>query len=326
MPVAVAGTHINRALTDFSLAVVQSAQNFAALRAVQTLGTDKDVDVYRKYSTADFHRREVAKRLPSSPAKRAGWTIDNTNTFRTERYALAHDISPEDDARADDDIDNDLDATTYLTLQMLLELEAQFVAAFLTSGCGWATERAGTTHFTKFSSDSSDPISYIRNARYDFVHAKTGLTPRVMTVPLAVHNRLLDHPDIIARLDQGQTPGGPALANAARLAQIFDMDEYHVSGSVEESANEGATSAPAVQMPDNILISYKSPVISRRIPTAALRFAWRGLNRDYETRGFSIRTYDLSEKDGGGRSVEVETHHVFKIVAPELGLLLTDVL
>ena len=58
--------HVDRPLTNISIAYQQSATQFVAGRAAPTVSVAKKSDSYFQYNRADFYRDEMKKRAPAT--------------------------------------------------------------------------------------------------------------------------------------------------------------------------------------------------------------------------------------------------------------------
>ena len=102
----------------------------------------------------------------------------------------------------------DRDATVYLTHQALIRKEKLF-AAYMTTGI-WTAPGSDTSPTTKWDAANSNPIREIR-AGISAVHGSTGYRPNTIVLGQKVWDLgLADNPDLIARVNSGQTTG-PAI-------------------------------------------------------------------------------------------------------------------
>ena len=58
--------HVNRPLTNISIACIQEARNFIAAEAFPVVPVQNQSDRYFIYSAADFHRDEMQLRAPGT--------------------------------------------------------------------------------------------------------------------------------------------------------------------------------------------------------------------------------------------------------------------
>lgn len=306
---AASDVHINRPLTDLSVGWIQDQGRFVADRIFPFVSVLKQSDSYFEYSRADFYRSQARRRAPATESAGGGFNL-STSTYTCHKYAIHKDVSDDIRANADGALRIDQDATTWVTQQLLLVREITFLTQFFTPGI-WTNQ---TTPGTLWSAGGSTPIQDIR-AKITAREAATGFRPnRILCGPL-VYQTLCDHPDIIARLNAGQTPGGPAMANQRRLAEILEVDEFLVARGVVNSAVEGATEATDFIAGKHLLVCYAPPNPGLVVPSAGYIFGWTGLSGSgaYANRMKKFRLEQL-EAD----RIEGDLAFDAKQIAPEL--------
>lgn len=267
----VSDVHVNRPLTDLSVAFMQMASDFVADRVFPTVPVAKQSDLYFVYSREDWYRSSAEKRAPGTESAGSGWNL-STDSYFAHKYAIHKDVSDDIRANADAAIRIDQDATQYVTQQCMLIREVTWMADYFVTGV-WANE---STPGTLWDAGGSTPIEDIR-AEIINVKAATGFRPNVVVMSPRVWAVLQDHPDFVARVNAGQTPVGPALVNLAAFAAVLEIDEAMVAWGVQNTAQEGATEATDFIAGDNLLLAYRSPAPSLLQPSAGYTFAWTGL-------------------------------------------------
>lgn len=263
--------HINRPLTDISVAFMQTAADFVADRVFPTVPVAKQSDLYFVYSRADWFRSVAERRAPGTESAGSGWDLA-TQQYFAHKYAIHKDVSDDIRANADAAIRMDQDATQFVTQQCMLIREITWRDNYFVTGV-WANE---STPVTLWDAGGSTPIEDIR-AEIINVKAATGFRPNVVVMSPRVWAVLQDHPDFVARVNAGQTPGGPALMNLNALAAVLEIDEAMVAWGVENTAQEGATEATDFLVGNHLLLAYRAPAPSLLQPSAGYTFSWTGL-------------------------------------------------
>lgn len=263
--------HVNRPLTDVSVGWVQQQSDFIADRIFPQVPVEKQSDLYFTYSRADFYRSQAQKRAPSTESAGGGWAMGTDNYF-ADRYSIHKDVDDMVRANSDAPIRVDADATIWTTQQLWLIREIVFMATYFTPGV-WTNQ---TTPGTLWNAAGSTPIQDIRRRIFER-KAATGFRPNVLVLGPLVYQALTDHPDVIARVNAGQTPGGPATANAQTIARILDLDRVEIAWAVQNTAVEGATEATSFIAGKHALLAYANPTPSLQMPSAGYIFTWRGL-------------------------------------------------
>jgi len=325
--------HINQPLSNISLAFLQDASNFVADRVFPNVPVSKQSDAYFTYDRGNFNRDEMQMRAPGTESEGSGYGVANDTYYAAVR-ALHRNIPDQVRANADNPINLDREATLFLTHKALINREVNWVARYFPNshapgdvwtfdvdGAGSATAAgsfdptsAGNNDKVYWDDASSTPIEDVRQGKR-FVLEETGFEPNTLTLGRAVYDALLDHPDIIGRLDRGQT-SGPARAQRDSLAALFEVDQILVMDAIQNTANEGATNAHSFIGGKNALLTYSAPTPSLMTPSAGYTFGWTGLLGS-NTFGMRIKRFrmDALESD----RVEIDNAYDHKLVAADLG-------
>jgi hypothetical protein len=315
--------HINGPLSSVSLAFIQSSDAFVADRAFPRLSVSKQSDSYFTYDRGYFNRAEMQKRAPGAESAGANYAL-SSDTYSADVWALHRDVADQVRANADSPISLDREATELLTLQGLLRKEKEWAGAHFITGV-WTTERAGVaatptgTQFLRWDVAASTPIEDVRSG-VRTVQTSTGFRPNRMVLGRAVYDALLDHPDIVGRLDRGQT-SGTAMVMRDTLASLFEMDEILVMDAIENTANEGATNVHAFIGGNNALLIYTPAAPGLMIPSAGYTFTWNGLRGGgaLATRISRMRMDHLKSD-----RIEIEMAFDQKLVSADLGAMFLD--
>ncbi len=249
--------HVNALLTNLSNMYAQEESNFIASRVFPIVPVQKASDRYLTYSRADFNRNTMRKRAPSTESAGGGYTIDNTPTYSVNVWALHKDIDDQVRANADAILSLDMEATKWLTTQYLISKEVDWSAAFFTNV--WTSlltgvaAAPGANQALQWNDPNSTPIVDIRKFKQLIQLTNGGFRPNKAVIGRQVFDTLMDHPDFIYRLNAGQTPGGPAVVNKTRLAEVFELDEVLVMDAIQNTAAEdpAATVTPMADLPSS---------------------------------------------------------------------------
>ena len=316
--------HVDRPLTEISIAFLQSADNFVADGAYPVLSVAKQSDQYFTYDRGMFNRDEAEELAPGARAAAANYTL-STDTYNAKVWALAKDIADQVRANADSPLSLDKEAAEFLSVKMLIRKERNFAANHFITG-KWTTERAGVasgatgTQYLRWDVASSTPIKDIRDA-VRAVHVLTSFRPDRLVLGREVYDALLDHPDIVARLDNGQTPGGPAVVMRESLAALFELKQILVMDSIFNSAAEGASNVHEFIGGKNALLLYTPASPGLMTPSAGYTFAWSGL-MGAGALGTRVRRIRM-EPESSDR-IQIEMSFDQKLIAPDLGAFFLD--
>ena len=313
--------HVDSALTNISIAILQDASGFIAPRVFPNVPVQKKSDVYYVFDRNYFNRNEAKKRAAGTKVAEGGYALD-TAPYTCEEAGLAIPITDQARANADPAAPPDRAATEFVTHKALIEMEVDFVAAYMSSG-KWTTDIAGVASSPSSGeviqwSDyvNSDPIGDIRTG-VDTIMLSTGMKPNVLTIGRPTFSGLIDHPDIQGRINGGATTTQPSIANLNLLAQIFEVDEVIVGHAIVNSAAEGATAVNGFIVGKSALLTYRPPSPAIMTAAAGYRFSWAGYLGGTNEFGFVIDTKRRDEEDSD--VVRYRSHYVHKLVTPDLG-------
>lgn len=311
--------HVDRPLTNVSLAFLQSADMFIADRVFPVVPVSKQSDQYYTYDRGMFNRDEMEKRAPGAESAGANYTL-STDNYRADVWALHKDVSDQVRSNADEAVRLDRETTEFLTHKALIRKERNWASEYFTTGV-WATDQTGVDsasptagQFGRWDRADSTPIEDIRSGRRT-VHESTGFRPNKLVLGRAVYDALLDHPDIVGRLDRGQTTG-PAMVMRQNLAALFELDEILVMDAIFNSAAEGATNSHSFIGGKQALLTYAAPSPGLMVPSAGYTFSWTGL-LGAGALGTRMKRMRMEHLESDRLEIEMSFDH--KLVADELG-------
>lgn len=322
--------HVNRPLTNISIAFMQKSENFVANRVFPNIPVSKQSDAYFTYDRGEFNRDEMEERNPSTESAGGTYTLSNT-TYYARTRAYHKDVSDMVRANADAPISLDREATEFVTLKALIKREVTWAAAYFTAGAPgdtWtfdvdgASSRSASFDPTNASNNdvvywndaSSTPIEDVRLLKR-YVLESTGFMPNVLTVGRPVFDALVDHPDIVGRIDRGQTTG-PAKANRDALAALFEVDDVLVMDSIQNTANQGQTASHSFIGGKHALLSYRPDSPGLMTPSAGYTFSWTGLIGSGND-GMRIKRFRLDAIESD--RVEIDMSFDQKLISADLG-------
>ncbi len=297
--------HVNRPLTSVSVAYLQSADAFVAANVFPVVPVQKKSDLYFVYDRGEFNRDEMRERAPGTES--AGGTYRVGNEAYLARVRAYHkDVPDEIRANQDDPVNLDVEATEFVTHKGLINREVNWAAAYFTGGV-WTFEadgvdagatppstfdptNAANNDLLRWNLPASTPIENVRLAKR-FVLEETGFEPNTLTLGRPVYDALLDHPDMVGRLDRGQTAGA-AIVNRAALAALFEVESVQVMNAIRNTAAEGQTAVHRFIGGKHALLSYRPPRPGILTPSAGYTFAWTGF-LGAEAAGIRIKRFRM---------------------------------
>jgi hypothetical protein len=328
-PINPSQVHIDEALSDFSLAYMQSADKFVAWRVFPNIPVNKQSNRYWTFPRQWFFTEGFKKAAPGSVAGEVTYEVDSTPTYFCdvwkERTAELHQVR----ANADRMIDPSNLAARLLTEHAMIKLEKDWVATFFQTGV-WTTQRTGTSGSPSLATQvrqwddyvNSDPLEDIE--RLKVVQGElTGFEPNKLVIGRKVWKALRNHPDIVDRVKYGQTPGRPAEVTRQAVAALMELDEILVCSSVRNTAKQNATPSYSYIAGNHALMVYAPPTIGWEQPVAAVKFSWDQEAPGTNDQGGAIRTY--YEQDTETTWQELKMSYDLKLVSADLGTFISSV-
>lgn len=307
---AIGDVHVDRALTNISIAYLQEQRNFVADRVFPAVPVAKRSDKYFTYNKSDFRRDEVKPRAPGAESEGGGFRLDSSNSYSCEIYAFHKDIADAIRDNQDDPINLENDSARWLMQLFLIQKENQWASTYFTTGV-WDTDVVGGTDFTKWDDASSDPEKDIDDGKISVLQS-TGLDPNTLVVDINTHKALKRHPLVTERFKYTS----PDSITEAMLARFFEVDNYMVSKASYDTADEGATDSNSFIAGKNALLCYVAPTPSLMLPSAGYNFVWSGFT-GINDLGVRVKNFRL-ERNAAQR-IEGELAYDMKAVATDTG-------
>lgn len=312
--------HVNKPLTNISVAFLQNASNFVADQVFPNIPVAAQSDRYYTYDRGSFNRDEMAERAPGTESKGGTYDLDNTPTYYAPVYAFHHDIPDQRRANADSVIQPDREAVELVTHKALIKREKTFVSKYFIGGVwtnDWDGVASGMTgnQVLRWSDQASDPIKNVRDAKTTVLES-TGFEPNTLVIGQRVLDALLEHGDIIDRVKYGQTPGAPAQVDISELRALFKVERIFVMKAIENTAKEGLANAHSFIGGKKALLCYSAPTPGLMTPSAGYTFSWTGY-LGAAAQGQRIKRFRMENLESD--RVEIQMAYDQKLVAADLG-------
>jgi hypothetical protein len=303
--------HVNRPLTNLSIAYIQNHDNFIADKVFPAIPVDKQTDIIRTYTKNDWFRDEAKPRASGTESAGSGYNITSTTTYACIPNAIHKDIDKYTRANADDGINLDSEATEFVTQRLLVRKERAWATNYFTTSI-WGTDVTGGTDFTLWSTyATSTPIADVETGKAA-VLASTGYLPNTLVLGYDVFKSLKNHPDFVDRFKYTSSDS----VTADMMAGILDVERVLVAKSVYATNVEGATGAYSFVHGKNALLCYSAPRPSLLSVSAGYTFLWRGVS-DGMGATIGIKRFPLSHL--GVDRVEGEVAFDYKLIGSDLG-------
>jgi hypothetical protein len=304
--------HVDAILTNMSVAYMQEAYAFVASRAFPQVQVQKQTDKYFVYDQADFFRDQVQRRADGTQSAGTGYSL-STATYAAEVYALHKDIGDQTRANADDPLDMDMDATRFLTQQMLIRQEVEWASTAFNTGI-WQTD---STPGVLWDAANSTPIANVETAK-NTVLTNTGYVPNTVIMSYKVFSALMDNADIVDRIKYTSVES----VSEDLLARLFNVDRVLIMAGTYNTAANGATAAYSQIGDKDVLVCYTPENPGLMQPSAGYTMVWNGVSSGMGTSSAISRFRLEAEK---ADRIEIEAAWDTKIVSSALGYFLSNV-
>lgn len=313
--------HIDKPLTNISVAYMQNADNFIAGKVFPTVPVEKQSDKYFTYDKADWFRDEAAVRAPGTESVGSGYGLSSA-TYSCDVIAFHKDVDDQTADNSDAPLNPLRDATEFVSKKLLLQQERKFVSDALADSV-WGQDLTGvasgasTNEFDQWDDyTNSDPIEDFENGK-EIILGKTGYEANTLILGYEVYRQLRNHPDIVDRVKYTSSEN----ITAELLARMFEVDRVFVSKSVYNSAAEGATASYGFTAGKGALLCHVASAPSLLTPSAGYTFAWSGVSGGL---GESVGISNFRQDHLKSVRIEGEVAYDNKIVASDLGVWYTS--
>ena len=315
----VSDVHVDVALTQFSIAFAQGADQFISGAMFPEVPVAKQTDKFFIFSRRDWLRSEARVRAASSESAGSGFNISQ-DTYSADVLAVHKDIDDRVRANQDAPLDMNRSASEWTTEQMLLKRDLEWAAAFFTTGVWTGSTTGGDiVPGTKWDAGGSDPIGDIKE-QIRAVHRKTGKKPNKFAVSPDVWDVLSEHPTILDRIKFTQR----AILTTELFASLIELAEVHVANAVVDASEEGAANDDMQFLAEQSALLVHTPSSpALETPSAGYTISWTGLPG---ASGVNPVISNIRLEKIKSDRIEGEMAFVHKATATELGAFFATVL
>ncbi len=318
--------HLDQPLSNLTLAYAQEQTNFIADKVFPTVGVARQSDKYYIYDRANMNRTgDVKKLAPRTEVNRIGMAISN-DSYYADVYGLGMDFDEQTIANEDEVLSIRSAGAETLMTRLLIDREERFASTFFangvwSSGASGAASGVGTPVFWNDYTNST-PISDVTVAARTMQLKSGGYKPNTMVIGKEVRDILINHPDILSRLNGGSTINNPALIVDAKLAEIFGVENFFVMEAVKNTAVEGiaADEVNAFIGGKNALLCYTPKSTGLMSPAAGMTFAWNSVP-SVSNLGITVESFsdDALKRQQVAEHIQVKMAYDMKVVGADLG-------
>lgn len=316
--------HIDVPLSNLTLAYVQSQTAFIADKIFPVVGVDKQSNKYYIYDRANMNRNgDVKKLAPRTEVERIGMTISNDSYF-ADVYGLGMDFDEQTIANEDTVLAIRSAGAETLVNRILIHREEAFASTFFSAGV-WSSQTTPSNLWSDYT--NSTPIVDVTNARRVMQLKSGGFKPNTMVVGKEVRDILINHPDILARLNGGATVTNTALITDAKLAEIFEVENFYVMEAVKNTGAEGLAESNAFIGGKHALLVYTPRSAGLMTPAAGVTFAWNSIP-GANNLGVTVESFsdDALKRVQVAEHIQVKMAYDMKVVGADLGYFFNSVI
>lgn len=295
--------HVNRPLTDLSVAYLQNPNDYIADKVFPVVPSDKPSNIYFVYDRGAWYRDLAQERTDGTPSAGGGYTLTQ-KTFSCTVYGLHKDIGPQVREATDSPLDADRDATLWLTQQLAITRERQFMSNYFTTG-KWTGTTTGADIVTanlgngNWDVAGSKPIEDIETQQFHLKQT-TGLWPNVLVIGPNVYLALKNHAEFTSRFQYVQQ----AIITPELIARVISPPNVPETGqpnfrvlvttAIYNSAAEGAAdNLTWAGSKTGALLAYAAPNPGIQTPSAGYIFTWTPI------AGYTARIYQVAMPENG---------------------------
>lgn len=263
--------HVDQLMTVLSSAYMNEAENYISDKVFPVVPVRKQSARIAKYTKADWFRDDAALRAPGQESAGTGYTVDTTDTYYCDNFAVHKEVPDEVRENTDNPFDPDMEATLIVTDRLMLRREIAWAATFLTTGlwgvAGDTDKNLAAAQWSDYA--LSDPIGDIETGK-DAIHGTTSREANSLVIGRQVWTKLRHHPDFIERIKYTQK----GVLTADIVASIVEVARILIGKAIKNTALEGQTAAYAYVMGKVALLMHVAARAALMTPSAGYTFHW----------------------------------------------------
>ena len=309
--------HVNKPLTNISIAYIQESKDFIADKVFPIVPVMKQADRYFSYDKKYWFQTQARVRAPSSESAGSGFHVDNTPNYFCDVLAVHKDVDDQTRANADQPLDMDRDATLFVTQQLLLKRERDFMRKYLALST-WTGYSGGdfapSLLWTNAASNPMQDVDTVKNQ----IKSHTGRMPNTFACSADIFFALRNNASVLDRIKYTQR----GVVSEDLIAMLFGIDKFLVAPAVLDSFAEGEGDGTDYLLKNKALLVYANPSPSILQPSGGYIFSWQGLF-GAGAQGNRIMSFRMEHLKSD--RIEGEMAYDMKLVGADLGALFKNV-
>jgi len=314
--------HLDVPLTNLTIAYAQEMTNFVADKVFGTISVDKQSNKFYKYDREGLRHGDVKLLAPRTEVNRVGMALSNDNYFAEVR-GIGMDFDEQELANEDTMLEFRSQGANVLMEKVLIDREVRWADTFF-KAVVWGTETTPSNLWSDYT--NSTPIVDVTNARRQMQLKSGGYKPNCMVVGKEVRDILVNHPDILARLNGGATVANTALITDAKLAEIFEVEQFLVMEAVYNDAKEGLTDNIGFIGGKHAMLAYKPSSMGLKTPASGAIFTWDAIP-GVGGLGITVESFsdDALKRQQVAEMIQVKCADDMKVIGADLGYFFDSV-
>lgn len=322
----------NFSVGAFTSGSVPGSGGYLARAIMPVLPVEDDAGKYHIVNMDDIMRDEMTVRQPGTPVPMSDFKF-STDTYLTQQWSTGVPLTEELLAKDYAALGLEQAAMDIANERGLINQEIQFKNSFWKTGV-WARDMVGAgssvadTSYKYWSSSSTTPIDDIL-AEGELMKVRGWRYPNVLALGAKTARKLTTNDQILARLNNGQTPGGPAQASLADLGRLFtpaipgaEPVKVIVAGASYNSAAQGATASKGFILDDDCAwLGYVASTVTKLTLTAGVTITYRKLAGNPQ----GVRVYRRWDDNVRAWKIELFRDDVQKAVSTALGTFFSNI-
>lgn len=317
-------------LTQISTAFMLQPESLVANRLIPSITVDQQEGKYAEYPRGYFFRDEMAPRSDGAESAGSGFEVSFSGSYKSDVYAYHVDAGPQMRANAKT-VDIDQNCTMLATNKALIKREAFFFSNFFKTGV-WTTQSQGLTSggggvagtTLSWADANALPLMQIKR-QIRAAQELTGFRMNKATFSGALWDVFSEHPNVVNRINGGQTPGGPAEVTKEMVARWLGLKEVLVAEAVVAANKEGGASANVLSFMDTeedaVLLTYTPETPTKLSPSAFYFFDWVA---DGLVGQFGNAVSRWWNQDRKSTRYEIEMATDAKVISADCGIWMYD--
>jgi hypothetical protein len=275
---------------------------------------------YYEIDTDSIAQDKAAERAPGTESEEGTWDLSQKE-FGCRQYGYKEKIPEEMLKSTQSAAKADVVSQRSVDEVMLINSEVRFASAYWKTGvwfrdlAGAGSDVADVSYIYWSTYATSKPVKNILAERLKMKLAGKR-KPNTLVLGAEVEPYLLEHPDIIGKLNNGQTPGGAAMASLQDLAKVFKVKRVIVADAVYNTSKSATPSNSFILSSKSAWLGYVNPTPTIMKPSAGYRFA----DRQISGNDMGVRSWKYWWQPNRSWYVEGAVDEDFKLVSKKHGI------